>query len=205
MILLMFVLSRWSGGLVTHHGARIPLVLGPLIVGAGFLLFALAPAQGRYWTTLFPATLVLGFGMAVTVPPLTTVVMSSVDQARVGTASGINNAVARVAGVLAIALLGIVMVKTFSSRLNQSIAKLSLPTEIVRDIRSKQIELAGLELPQGLDANTLETLRRAIANAFLSSFRLVMFLCAALSTASAMVAWLLIAPAVAAPGRAGSG
>jgi MFS family permease len=203
MILLMFLLSRWSGGLVSRYGARIPLTVGPLIVSAGFLLFALVPAKGSYWTTSFPATLVLGLGMAVTVAPLTTVVMSSVNQDHVGTASGINNAVARVAGVLAIAVLGIVMVKAFGSKLDQAIAKLSLPQDIAQNIRSKQIELAGLELPQGLDSNTVETLRSAITSAFLSSFRLIMFLCAALSTASAIVAWRWIAPAEVASGRSG--
>jgi len=159
--------------------------------------------QGSYWVTFFPATLVLGLGMAVTVAPLTTVVMSSVDQDHVGTASGINNAVARVAGVLAIAVLGVVMVKAFGSHLDQTLASLSLPPEIARGIRSKQIDLAGLQLPQGLDPNVVETLRRAIANAFLSSFRLVLFLCAVLSTASSIVAWRLIAPAELAPGRSG--
>ena len=193
MILLMFFLSRWSGGLVNRYGARLPLLLGPLIVGAGFILFALLPAQGSYWTTVFPAILVLGFGMAVTVAPLTTLVMSSVDQNHVGAASGINNAIARVAGVLAIAVLGIVMVKAFGHQLGQALANLSLPTDIVQNIRSKQIELAGLELPKQLDANTMQTLQQAVASAFLTGFRLIMFLCAALSAASAVVAWRLIA------------
>jgi MFS family permease len=201
MILLISLLSRWSGGLVNRYGARIPLIVGPLIGSAGFLLFALLPAHGSYWLTFFPASLVFGLGMAVTVAPLTTIVMISVDQAHVGAASGINNAVARVAGVLAIAVLGIVMVKAFASRLDQNLARLSLPPNVVQDIRSRQIELAGLQIPQGLDTHAVETLRRAIANAFLAGFRLIMFLCAALSTASAIVAWRLIAP----PGAPASG
>jgi EmrB/QacA subfamily drug resistance transporter len=195
MILLIFLLSRWSGGLVDRYGARVPLIVGPLIASSGFLIFALLPAKCSYWTTFFPATLVLGLGMAVTVAPLTTVVMSSVDRDHVGTASGINNAVARVASVLAIAVLGIVMVKAFASHMDHTLATLSLPAHIAKNIRSKQIELAGMELPQGLDANAVETLRRAIASAFLSSFRLIMSLCAALSTASAIVAWRWSAPA----------
>jgi EmrB/QacA subfamily drug resistance transporter len=203
IVLLMFLLSGWSGGLVSRYGARIPLIVGPLIGSAGFLLFALLPARASYWKTVFPPTVVLGLGMAVTVAPLTTVVMSSVDRDRVGTASGINNAVARVAGVLAIAVLGIVMVKVFASHLDQSLAKVSVPPDVAQNIRSKQIELAGMELPQGVDANTVETLRSAITSAFLSSFRLIMFLCAALSTASAIVAWRWIAPAEVASGRSG--
>src|SRR5207302_580784 len=123
LILLMFFLSRWSGGLVAHYGARGPLIIGPLIAALGFVLFAVPSVGDSYWKTFFPAVVVLGFGMAVTVAPLTTVVMNSVNQDRVGAASGINNSVARVAGVLAIAVLGIVMVKAFGSRLNRSLAR----------------------------------------------------------------------------------
>src|SRR6266403_662734 len=184
-VMLMFLLSRWSGGLVTRYGSRGPLIVGPLIAALGFVLFAVPGAGVSYWKTFCPAAVVLGLGMTVTVAPLTTVVMNSVDQERVGTASGINNAVARVAGVLAIAVLGIVMVTVFGSRLHHNLAPLSIPSGIAQNIRSKQIELAGLELPRGLDANQIEALRRAISNAFLSSFRVVILICAGLSVVSA--------------------
>ena len=124
MILLLFFLSRWSGGLVARYGARNPLIIGPLIAAAGFVLFAVQSVGGNYWTTFFPAFVVLGLGMAVHVAPLTTVVMSSVQSDRTGTASGINNAVARVAGVLAIAILGNVMVQAFGHKLQSSLAGL---------------------------------------------------------------------------------
>src|SRR5260221_12423711 len=113
MILLLFLLSRWSGGLATRYGPRIPLIIGPIITGLGFVLFAVPSIGGSYWRAFFPAVVVLGFGMAVAVAPLTTVVMNSANRAPAGAASGINNAVARVAGVLAIAVLGIVMVTAF--------------------------------------------------------------------------------------------
>jgi EmrB/QacA subfamily drug resistance transporter len=193
MILLLFLLSRWSGGLVHRYGGKLPLIVGPVVVAIGFVLFAVLPAESGYWKTYFPAFLVLGLGMAITVAPLTTVVMSSVDQEHVGAASGINNAVARVAGVLAIAVFGIVMVKAFGARLEQDLAKLPIAPNIAQEIRSREIELVGLEPPQGLDPNAIAAIRQGIANAFLWGFRLVLFACSGLSLASALVAWRLIA------------
>jgi EmrB/QacA subfamily drug resistance transporter len=189
VIVLLFFLSRWSGGLVARYGGKLPLILGPLIVATGFVLFAVFSEGGNYWKTFFPASVVLGLGMAVTVAPLTTVVMASVDRDHTGTASGINNAVARLAGVLAIAVLGIVMVRVFSTHLNQSLARLPLNSETVREIRSKEIELAGMDLPKNLDANASAALRDAVSQAFLSGFRLILFSCAGLSIAGAAVAW----------------
>jgi len=193
LILLMFFLSRWSGGLVTRYGPRAPLVTGPLIAAAGFALFAVPNVGASYWKSFFPAFVVLGFGMAISVAPLTTVVMSSVDQDRAGTASGINNAVARVAGVLAIAILGIVMVKVFSSSLNRSLAGRQLPPGILQYIQSNEIKLAGLDLPSGLDADTTAVIRASISRAFVFGFRTVMLICASLAVTSAAFAWRMIA------------
>jgi EmrB/QacA subfamily drug resistance transporter len=193
MILLLFLLSRWSGGLINRYGARAPLIVGPLVVAIGFILIAVIPKGVGYWKTFFPAFVVLGLGMAVTVAPLTTVVMSSVDAKHVGAASGVNNAVARVAGVLSIAVLGIVMVKAFGSRLEQTLKNLSIPQDIAQDFRSKEIELASLELPPGLDPSVTAAIRQAISDAFRSGFHLVLLSCGGLSATSALVAWKLIA------------
>jgi hypothetical protein len=132
--------------------------------------------------------------LAIAVAPLTTVVMASVDKDHAGTASGINNAVARLAGVLAIAVLGIVMVKSFSTSLDRSLASLPLSSEPVREIKSKEIDLAGMDLPKNLDAHARAAAQTAISEAFLSGFRLVLFSCAGLSIASAAVAQTLIPP-----------
>ncbi len=188
LILLMFLLSRWAGGLVARYGARGPLIIGPLIASIGFVLFAGSSVGGSYWRTFFPAVVVLGFGMTVTVAPLTTVVMGSVDQDRAGTASGINNAVARVAGVLAIAALGIVMVDAFGSRLNHVLHRLSLPPDILHAVQSEERKLAGMQVPDGLDPATAAAIRETIRGAFVFGFRIVMLICAGLSVASAAVA-----------------
>jgi EmrB/QacA subfamily drug resistance transporter len=192
LILLMFFLSRWSGGLVTRYGPRAPLVTGPLIAAIGFVLFAVPDVGASYWKAFFSAFVVLGFGMAISVAPLTTVVMSSVGRDRSGIASGINNAVARVAGVLAVAILGIVMVKLFSSSLNRSLAGVPLPPGILQYVQSNEIKLAGLDLPSGLDADTAAMIRVSISHAFVFGFRTVMLICAGLSVASAAVASLMI-------------
>jgi EmrB/QacA subfamily drug resistance transporter len=193
VILLLFFLSRWSGGLVARYGGKIPLIVGPLLAAAGFAVFAMMLTRnGGYWRTFFPAALVLGLGMAVTVAPLTTVVMSSVDKDHSGAASGINNAVARLAGVLAIAVFGIVMVKIFVAHLDRRLPSLSLAPETAQEIRSKEIELAGMELPNNLDASTSAAVRNDVSDAFLAGFRVVLFSCAGLAMGSAGVASVLV-------------
>ena len=190
-ILIVFFLSRWSGGLVARYGPRGPLIVGPLIAALGFVLFAVPSVGGSYWKTFFPAVIVLGFGMAVTVAPLTTVVMNSVSQDRVGAASGINNAVARVAGVLAIAVLGIVMVDAFGHRLNHDLSQL-VPSSVLQQLRAQEIKLAGLPVPSDLDRTTKTAIHESIGDAFVFGFRIIILICAALSLASAAVARLMI-------------
>ncbi len=189
MILLMFFLSRWSGGLITRYGPRLPLLVGPLIAAVGFLLFLAPGVRADYWTAFFPAFTVLGLGMAISIAPLTTVVMNSVEQERVGIASGINNAVARVAGVLAIAAFGIVMVSAFAHSLRDSLAPLNLRADVVHELESNVARLGDLTAPPGLDSQTSATIRGAVAQAFVFGFRVIMLLCASLALASAAVAW----------------
>jgi EmrB/QacA subfamily drug resistance transporter len=192
LIVLVFLLSRWSGGLVARYGPRSPLIVGPIIAAAGFLLFAVPSVGGSYWRMFFPAFVVLGFGLAVSVAPLTTVVMSAVDQSRAGTASGINNAVARVAGLLAIAVLGVVMVKAFSIHLNRSLQDLNVPPAAMQELRSNEIRLAALAVPAGIDAEMAAAIRISIERAFVFAFRLILAICAGLSIASTLFASRMI-------------
>jgi EmrB/QacA subfamily drug resistance transporter len=192
LILLLFLLSRWSGGLVARYGPRGPLIIGPLITALGFVLFAVPSIGNSYWTAFFPAVIVLGFGMAVTVAPLTTVVMSSVSQDRAGTASGINNAVSRVAGVLAIAVLGIIMVTAFGSRLSDSLARITLPSGVMQQLQANMSKLADLSAPADLDAGTKVVIGEFVRDAFVFAFRIVMLMCAGLALASAAISWRMI-------------
>ena len=192
LILLMFLMSRWSGGLVARYGPKRPLIIGPVIAAAGFLLFAAPSVGGSYWDTFFPAFVVLGFGLAVSVAPVTTVVMNAVEQDRAGTASGINNAVARVAGLLAIAILGAAMTGAFAFHLNRSLRVLAIPTSAMKELQSNEIRLAALKVPAGIDPNIGATIRISVDRAFVFGFRFVMLICAALSIASAAFAWRMI-------------
>ena len=191
-IVILFVLSRWSGGLVKSYGAKLPLVVGPAIVALAYGLFMIPAVGGSYWTTFFPAMVVLGLGMAVSVAPLTTTVMNAVPQKRAGVASGVNNAVSRIAGLLGIALLGIVVVHSFNRELDRRLAPLNLSPEVRRVIDGQRVKLAGAEFASNMDERTRIALKQAIDESFVSGFRLVMLTSLCLALASALVAFMVI-------------
>jgi EmrB/QacA subfamily drug resistance transporter len=103
---ILALASPTMGAIAGRIGPRRPLTLGPLIVAGGFVLLIRVETQSSYWTAMFPAILVMAIGMAAAVAPLTAAVLSSVDRAHTGAASGLNSAVARSAGMVATALLG---------------------------------------------------------------------------------------------------
>ena len=191
-VLIIFLLSRWAGGLVESYGPKIPLVVGPLIAALGFALFMLPGANAGYWQNFFPAVVVLGTGMAVSIAPLTTTVMNSITENRVGIASGVNNAVSRAAGLLAIAVLGIVMLHVFSRALDRRLADGKLPASMLQSLQAQRTKLAAIALPEDADSATRTLMRHAIDESFVSGFRVVMVVGTALALASAGVALTLI-------------
>ncbi|MBV9211070.1 MAG: MFS transporter, partial [Acidobacteria bacterium] len=191
-ILIMFLLSRWSGGLVKRYGARLPLVIGPLIAALGFALFMRPSIGGSYWTTFFPAVVILGLGMAVSVAPLTTTVMNAVAETRAGLASGINNAVSRTAGLLAVAVLGLVMLQIFNSSLNARLSASDFTTEARHALDTQRDKLAGAEIPNTLSAEARSKLKETIDESFVKGFRAVMLIAAALAVLSALSAAFII-------------
>lgn len=188
LTLAMGALSRWSGGLVARYGARMPLIVGPVVAAAGFALLAVPGIGGSYWTTFFPAMVVLGLGMAISVAPLTTTVLGSVDDRHAGTASGINNAVARIAGMLAVALLGALAVVAFGSALESRLDALRLDPEVRGAIEAQVPALAEARVPPQLQGFARHAVQFAFDAAFLHAFRIVMLVAAVLSLASAWCA-----------------
>ncbi|MBA2391374.1 MAG: MFS transporter [Ktedonobacteraceae bacterium] len=191
-VLLMFSLSRWSGGLVRRYGAKLPLVIGPLFAAFGYLLFALSGIGGSYWLTFFPATIFLGLGMTISVSPLTTTVMGSVSQGRAGVASGVNNAVSRAAGLLSIAVMGIILARVFNSSLDNRLAALHLSPALLNTINSQRVKLVAITLPSGISEQVRTTVTEAIKFSFIDGFRTVMFTSLILALLSALVAGLMI-------------
>jgi EmrB/QacA subfamily drug resistance transporter len=192
IILLLFLFSRWSGGLVDKYGAKLPLVFGSTIQAIGYILFALLGGGGSYFLTFFPGMFVLGLGLALSVAPLTTAVMNAVDTAFSGTASGINNAVSRVSGLIAIAILGIVMLFLFSSGMDSGMHLQSIPQDVQEAFKAEYINLADAQMPIGIAPEVEQKLKNLVEISYVSSFNILMYIAAALSLLSALVAWLMV-------------
>ncbi|MFC0573787.1 MFS transporter [Paraburkholderia solisilvae] len=184
-------LSRFAGGLADRFGPRLPLTAGPMVTAAGFVLFALVPAVSgdtSYWAAFFPALVVVGLGMTLTVAPLTTTVMTSVPGERTGVASGINNAVARVASLIAIAALGIVFTWTHEAALSTRLDALHIPHRAGPTLRSIA---PGAALAEGDLARHDASVARADAAALDAAFRAVALVCAAAALGGAVCAALM--------------
>jgi MFS family permease len=188
----MTFLSRYTGGLTDRYGPRVPLVLGPAVAAVSFVLFAVPGLVGSYWTTFFPATVVLGVGLSIVVPAVTTVALNSVDVGRSGLASAINNAFSQTAGLLAVAVLGVLMFSVFGGALDARLENLDLPVEARQYLEGEKAKLGGAEVPEALAKRPAAAVERAIDGAFLFGYRVVMFVIAGVALASALSAALLI-------------
>ncbi len=188
--LIMATLSRWAGGLLDRFGAKGPLIIGPAIAGLGLALLARPIGGGSYWAFLVPIA-VLGFGMVIAVAPLTSTVISAVPDHEAGIAAGINNAVASVANLLAVAVFGALALGLYDRGLDRNLAGKSLPNEVTRaigDARGQFVIAPALEKIQGDDRQLAENI---IRESLAESIRTVMLLCAALALAGAASSALL--------------
>ncbi|MES2394163.1 MAG: MFS transporter [Acidobacteriota bacterium] len=184
LITLMFLLSRWSGGLVARYGPRLPLTVGPLIAAIGFALAIVPGIGGSYFTTFFPSILLLGLGMSIAVAPLTTVIMTSLPENIAGVASGINNAVSRLAGLLSVAVLGLVLVTSFNHSLDRHLAPLHLSPQARSAVDAQRPRLAAAQSDD-------PRIQQAIANSFVHGYRYVLAVTVLLALASALSAQLI--------------
>ena len=199
-VLIMFALSRWAGGLVDRYGSRLPLIVGPLIAAGGFALFALVRAEPQsFWVAVFPAVMVMSIGMSIAVAPLTTTVMGAVDERHAGIASGINNAVSRTAGLIAVAVFGVVMVSVFGRALQQRAETLPVAANVRQQVIDERGKFIELQPPSGLNDEQQAAIKLSVSESFVDGFRVVTLLAATLGVLSAFFAWLLI------PGKAGEG
>ena len=191
MVVLSFVMSR----VIDRYGPRLPLILGPVLISISFvMLAALQPENGQdsYWTTLFPAICLFGTGMGVTLAPLTTAVMASVDEHHAGMASGLNNTVSRSAQVLAIAVMGGIVLVLFKQTLLSDPTVTALPADARALLSVESVRLAETALPATLSPMEQYDLKNLIRGTFSGTISVIMLIAAGLSLLSGLLAALLI-------------
>ncbi len=185
---IVFALSRFSGGLVARAGPRLPLMVGGVLSAAGFATFASAGVGRSYWVTFFPGAILLGFGGAAFIAPLTTTVMGAVAASHAGIASGINNAIARAAGLIAVAALGIALARHFDASLSVALDGTHVAAATTRALAAGHAQVVAGSVPPGIGAADRPRVTRAIRNAYAGGFRDAMLFSALLSLLAAIVA-----------------
>jgi EmrB/QacA subfamily drug resistance transporter len=189
--LLVGVLSPRVGALADRIGARPLLVVGPTVTALGLATFALPGIGGAYWVTFFVPMLLTGLGMALTVAPLTASVLGSVEPAEAGIASGVNNTVARLGTVLAVAVIGVVTVALYDRALDRELAAAAVPADVARALMSER-SWADVTVPESVAPAARAKFEAVVSDAFLASFRGAVVLCAALAFVGAVLAAVTI-------------
>lgn len=193
--LVLAVISPVAGRVADRHGARLPLIAGPMVAGMAMLLMGSIGLTGGlpdYWTTFFPVVLMFGLGMGFTVAPLTTVVMGAVPTHQAGVASGVNNSVSRLAGVMMVAILGSLFLFVYAGALEDNIGPLELQGDAREEVLAQAVNLGQAEVPAGLAPDMAFAVREAFRQAFISSFRNLMYISAAMAWLAALTALLFV-------------
>ncbi|HEY1251086.1 MAG TPA: DHA2 family efflux MFS transporter permease subunit [Thermoanaerobaculia bacterium] len=190
LVVLISLLSPVAGRFADRVGPRLPLTVGPLVASAGFVLLALARSGSPYAVSVLPGLSVLGLGMAIVVAPLTAAVLNAAGAKRSGAASGINNAVARVAGLLAIAVFGIAATAAFNRALERGLDAAAVPAPLRQALAPERSKLGAMKPPAGASESEARAISSAIRSALDAGFRVAALSSAALALlASACAAW----------------
>ena len=187
-VILQFSLSRWSGGLVAKIGARLPLIIGAVVAGIAFIAYAIPGIGGSYWTTYFPAVVLLGAGGTFFIAPLTTTVFDSSDPAQSGMASAINNAIARTAGLLAIALFGIIFAGVFNGGFDARLGRANVSAQTHQIAQTERAKFIAGTVPDDVPKADRAAVDRALKDGYISGYRAVMLTSTAVCWLAALIA-----------------
>lgn len=192
-VIIITVFAGPAGALADRLGPRIQMICGPALVGFGTILLAFIPAQAAYARDILPGLIAVGVGMALTIAPLTKSALG-VREELSGAASGLNNAISRLAALLAVAILGAVIVTSFSVYLESNLAESPLAQEQQDMLLARSDRLADMEVPDGFDDAARAFASSAIDDAFVGAFRNAMLLSGVLALLSALVSFIYIKP-----------
>ena len=190
-IVCIALLSGPAGSLSDRIGPRLQMTMGPLLVAAAASLLALSGTSSDYLRHFFPGFVLLGIGMAALIAPLTKSALI-VSPELSGAASGVNNAVSRIAALLAVAILGAIMISTFSTRLDQSLPESGLSTSQQQQILDQASKSGGIVVPETFDAEANAEARGVISASLVYSYRWVMIVCAALAFGGSVISAIMI-------------
>jgi len=193
--LLMIGIARLAGSWADKSGPRLLLIAGPAITGAGLLLLSFTGqtnGPSDYWTSFFPGILVFGLGMSLTVAPLTTAVMRSVEDEYSGIASGVNNAMTRISNVFANAIFGALAVLLFTGSLSNKLGRLSLDEKSKQAAIAQAVNLGNAKTPAGISGHDKTVIEDAYHAGFIDTYGKIMRLASALAFLGALMTVLLI-------------
>lgn len=190
---IMITIARFAGALADKHGPRLLLIVGPATAGLGLLILSFVKqttGPGDYWTTFLPGVIVFGLGMSFTVAPLTAAVMGSVSDQFSGTASGVNNAVTRIANVFTNAIFGALAVLFFAGALQGQMKNINLNAKQKQEVLAQAADLGNAKVPEGLtDGKTIE---QAYHDSFIKAYASIMRISAGLGFLGALMAVLFV-------------
>lgn len=193
--ILMISIARFAGAFADKHGPRFLLIAGPAIAGAGlFYLSFIKQTNGAadYWSTFFPGVLIFGFGMSITVAPLTAAVMGSVSDHFSGTASGVNNAMSRISGVFANAIFGALAVLFFSGALQNKIDTLPLNQQQKQTVMAQVVDLGNARVPAGINAEYKPMIQKNYREGFIAAYAKIMRISGGLGFLGALMSVVFI-------------